>query len=67
MVPGSCSCPESDRMGYLKQNGPRSVEVAEFSSRGHVGIVQYSAGVAAYKCVLMHISHSQRCKCALAS
>ena len=45
----------------------RSVEVAEFSSRGYVGIVRYSASVAAYKGVLMHTGNSQRCNCALAS
>ena len=81
MVAGSCSCMERGGMGYLKhashfpdrnttlqpRNGPRSVEVAEFSSRGHVGVVQYSAGAAAYKGVLMHTGHSQRCNCALAS
>ena len=49
------------------RNGPRSVEVAEFSSRGQVGVVQYSASAAAYKGVLMHTGHSQRCNCALAS
>ena len=81
MVVGLCSCPASDRMGYLKYasripdrnttlqpcNKPHSVEVAEFSSRGHVGVVQYSAGAAAYKGVLMHTGHSQRCNCALTS
>ena len=44
-----------------------SVKVAEFSSRGHVGVVLYPVGAAAYKGVLVHISHSQRCNCALAS
>ena len=81
MVAGSCSCLESgshalsipfhhfpDRKTALQPcNGPRSVEVVEFSSRGHVGVVQYSAGAAAYKGVLMHTGHSQRCNCALAS
>ena len=27
-------------------NGPSSVKVAEFSSRGHVGVVQYSVDAA---------------------
>ena len=81
MVAGSCSCPESDGMGYLKhasyfsdrnttlqpRNGPHFVEVTEFSSRGHVGVVQHSAGAVACKCVLMHTGHSRRCNCALAS
>ena len=78
MVAGSCSCLESglhdlsipfchfpDREKSC--NGPRSVEVAEFSSKGHVGVVQYSASTAAYKGVLMHTDHSQRCNCTLAS
>ena len=65
---------ESDGMGCLQhashfpdrnstpqpQNGPRSVKVAEFSSKGHVGIVQYSAGAAAYKGVLMHTDQVTR-------
>ena len=49
------------------RNRPRSVEIAEFTSRGHVGVVQYSAGAATYKGVLMHTGHNQRGSCALAS
>ena len=49
------------------RNGPRSVEVAELSSRGHVGVVQYSAGASTYKGVLMCTEDSQMCNCALAS
>ena len=82
MVAGSCSCPESDGMGYFKhashfpdrnttlqpRNGHRSVEVTGLSSGGgHDGIVLYSASAAARKGVLMHTGHSQRCNCGLAS
>ena len=72
MVAGLCSCAESglhalsipfrhfpDRNTTLQPcNGPRSVEVAEFSSRGHGKVVQYSASAAVYKGVLMHTMNS---------
>ena len=54
-------------MNLQPHNGLHSVEVIEFSSRGHVGVVQYSAGTAAYQGVLMHTDYSQMCNCALAS
>ena len=80
MVAGLYSCLESgshalnipfrhfpDRNTTLQlRNGPHYVNVAELSSRVHVGVVQYSAS-AAYKGVLMHTGHNQRCNCALAS
>ena len=81
MVAGSCFCQESglhalsipprhfpDRNTTLQTyNGPRPVEIAYFSSRVHVGVMQYSADAAAYKKVLMHTDRSQSCNCALTS
>ena len=77
----SCFCLESDGMGYLKHashfldrnmtlqscNEHRSVEITEFSSRGHVGVMQCSISAADYKGALMHTGHSQKCNCARAS
>ena len=81
VVAGSCSCPESDGMGYLKHashfpdrnttlqpcNRPRSVEVGELNSWTYVEVVQYAACAATYKGALIHTGYSQRCNCALTS